>query len=247
MKERYERDLKQSWLIFESKKEYQEDYQMKMIKANEFRHLLKVHWKGKDEGSQFMYEISGKVSMKAWFERSRLNHSEMEAFVRQMAELIEELKNYMLDVNYVYLNPEYIFREKDMYYFCYYPMKEESILQEFHGLTEYFVRAVDYADKDAVYLASELHKASMEENYNIGQILRVTMEDEEDREDISYDPAGRYEPYDVEEEQCIDDWVGEQELSGMKIQEEYNGWWKRNLFSKRKRKNLWGEWDSLEE
>lgn len=245
MKEIYERDLNQSWLIFEDEKGYMEDYQLKMIKANTIGHLLPLLWKGKDEGTQFRYDISGKVSMRSIFERKGLNHAEMQEFIGQLVEVMDEIKNYFLDANHIFLNPSYIFREKEVYYFCYYPMKKKSILQEFHELTEYFVKEVDYMDKEAVYLASELHKASMEENYNIGQILKQLVENPE--EDGSLQTEKKFDRYEIEEDICLDDRVGEEDAPGMKVREEYVGWWKRRSFTKRKKKNLWGDWEGLED
>ena len=84
--------------------------------------------------------------------------------------------NYLLDVNCLSLDPGHIYVSDEIYYFCYCPGLEGNILEKFHELTEYFVRETDYEQKEAVYLAYELHKASMEENYNIEYALERILE-----------------------------------------------------------------------
>ena len=46
-----------------------------------------------------------------------------------------------------------------------------DIKEEFHKLTEFFVREVDYKNKEGVHLAYTLHKATMEEHYSIEKIM----------------------------------------------------------------------------
>ena len=87
----------------------------------------------------------------------------MEEFVRQFIQMLKEIENYLLNVNCLSLNPEHIFYEDGKYYFSYCPMLQQNLWAEFHELTEYFVRETDYEDKEAIYLAYELHKSSMEE------------------------------------------------------------------------------------
>ena len=85
--------------------------------------------------------------------------------MRQFIQVLYVVKNYLLNVNCLSLDPGHIYVSDEIYYFCYCPGLEGNILEKFHELTEYFVRETDYEQKEAVYLAYELHKASMEENY----------------------------------------------------------------------------------
>ena len=99
--------------------------------------------------------------------------------MRQFIQMLYAVKNYLLDVNCLSLDPGHIYVSDEIYYFCYCPGLEGNILEKFHELTEYFVRETDYEQKEAVYLAYELHKASMEENYNIEYALERILEKKE--------------------------------------------------------------------
>ena len=171
MREEYERDLHHAWMILETDELYKEDYQMRMLMENAIPGFLSVRGQGKDDKSQYRYEISGKISVKAKGEKEHWKFADLENFMRQFIQVLYAVKNYLLDVNCLSLDPGHIYVSDEIYYFCYCPGLEGNILEKFHELTEYFVRETDYEQKEAVYLAYELHKASMEENYNIEYAL----------------------------------------------------------------------------
>ncbi|MCQ4691435.1 DUF6382 domain-containing protein, partial [Clostridium sp. SL.3.18] len=50
---------------------YQEDYQIRMLKASSLVGILKVAARGMNGSSYYDYDVSGKVSMKAMYERSK--------------------------------------------------------------------------------------------------------------------------------------------------------------------------------
>ena len=166
-----ERELRHTWMIFEIEKIYEEDYQMKMIHSNSIPGLLSVQGQGMDEKSRYRYEISGKISMKVLGERESWSYFQMENFMRQFIQVLKEMDNYLLNVNCLSLNPEHIYWNDGKFYFSYCPALEQDLWEKFHELTEYFVRETNYEDKEAIYFAYELHKSSMEENYNIEEIL----------------------------------------------------------------------------
>ena len=60
MREEYERDLHHAWMILETDELYKEDYQMRMLMENAIPGLLSVRGQGKDDKSQYRYEISGR-------------------------------------------------------------------------------------------------------------------------------------------------------------------------------------------
>lgn len=51
---------------------YEEDYQMRMLKVNAPDGFLPVRGRGVDDCSYYEYDVSGKVSMKAMYERGKI-------------------------------------------------------------------------------------------------------------------------------------------------------------------------------
>ena len=85
---------------------------------------------------------------------------------------VREAEVYLLDVHRILLKPEYIFFEEGRFYFCYYPPARQDLWEEFHRLTEYFVKEADYQDKEAVRMIFLLHKGTMEENYSMEKLIK---------------------------------------------------------------------------
>ena len=171
MKTYYKKDLKATYLILEGEEQAKEDYQIAMLRANEIPGVLKMRARFVEERIEYHYDISGKTSFKTFHEKTGLRHEQMKRLVDALLDTMESLQNYMLDGNCLLLSPEYIFFDREQFYFCYYPFYKEDVKEEFHRLTEFFVREVAYQDEAGVRFAYTLHKATMEENYSVSQIM----------------------------------------------------------------------------
>ena len=57
---------------------YKEDYQMRMLMENAIPGLLSVRGQGKDDKSQYRYEISGKIPVKAKGEKEHWKFADLE-------------------------------------------------------------------------------------------------------------------------------------------------------------------------
>lgn len=230
MDTKYKSDLNHTYLIIEIPDIYEPDYQIHMLEANHIPGVLAVTGKGVNSSSRYCYDISGKISIKAMYEKSTIKEKDVRLFIEQFAAVIKELQNYLLNVNRILLEPEYIYYAQERFYFCYFPPANGKMSETFHAFTEYLVARADYKDKGAVCLVSQLHKETMEENYSMEQIvekLLVTEDEEEvffeDEEEIFYDP--------VPELPLFGETRGNFSILGKK--------------RKKERKPKWGDWDGL--
>lgn len=244
MKTKIKQDLNETYLQVEMPVFYEEDYQIPMLQLNYMDTLLSISSKGIDGKSYYSYEIGGLTSMKTQYDKMKIEREDMETFIRQLVQTIRDVKNHMLDAERILLSPEYIFCKGEHFYFCYLPVKYKNLCQSFHELTEYFVSQVNYEKTDAVKLAVELHKASMEENYDIEQILEEFHETEK-RECANLHEEERSNIFELEGEdedfetpyRDYGDIQTVQEMSGAL------GWIKKNL--KHRKREKWGVWDGL--
>lgn len=198
MKTYYKNNLKEAYLILEGEEEEAEGYQLAMLRENEIPGVLKVSVRYVDGKCHYYYEISGKTCFKAMHEISNLECEDIRKLVEALLQAIKELQKYMLPENSILLEPEYIFCEKGSYFFCYYPPCKEELKENFHKLTEFFVREVNYKDEEGVRLAYMLHKSSMEENYSLEQILEEFEKEEKEQEIVDY--RERMEKLDFEDD-----------------------------------------------
>ncbi len=177
----YKKDLQRTYLIVEGTEGAKEDYQIAMLKENDIPGILKMDVRYMDNRSHYYYDISGKTSFGVLHEKTNLSYEDMKQLVSELLHTIKVLQKYMLESRYILLEPEYIFCGKEGYFFCYYPSCEKDVKEEFHKLTEFFVREVNYKDEEGVQFAYTLHKATMEDNYSIEQIMEelIPQPDEE--------------------------------------------------------------------
>lgn len=227
MKTYYKNDLKRAYMILEGETGEREDYQIIMLKENAIPGILNLEVHCVDNKSQYYYDISGKKSFKTLHEKVNLTLEDMQRLVNGLLHAIQTLKKYMLDGQCILLEPEYIFCENETYYFCYYPSCTQDIRKEFHILTEFFVREVNYKDEEGVHFAYTLHKATMEENYSIEEIMKqFILEEKEEIEEVPVVPyTERIESMALEES----------------VVEERDSMWESvRRFLERSRKRKWG-------
>lgn len=227
MKQFYTNNLKQAHLVLESEGCCEEDFQVWMLRENEIQGLLKIQIKYIDDNTQYHYDVSGKVSLKTMFEKRKLRCEEIRGIVNALLETMQEMRKYMLDSSKLIMDPEFIFCERDQYYFCYHPASDEQLTSKFHSLTEFFVREVDYQDREGVHLAYTLHKSTMEEHYSIQKIME-DLKNEETVPKIHY--VERMEQQ-VEEPPIV--------------AEKPDMWEPVKRLLERKKKEKWGRWDDI--
>ena len=93
MKACYKNDLKKAYLILEGVESEAEDYQIYMLKENTIPGLLKTDIRYVDNISQYYYDISGKVSLKAIYEKANLSYEEMKNLVYALLRTIKQFVN----------------------------------------------------------------------------------------------------------------------------------------------------------
>lgn len=220
---------------------YEEDYQMEMLKVNPLRHILTVTGRGIDGKSYYDYDVTGKISMKAMYERGTINAKDMILFLEQLILTKLELEKYLLNIDCLLLEPDYIFYEEEQFYFCYYPLSDKNIWGEFHKLTEYLVKKADYQDQECVQMVFALHKGVMEENYSIDKLVKecrgILKEKEEEKNSLRKEE----QIYDLSEH----DWIAEQSEGSSILRETDNLWTPVKKFLNKHKKSRWGDWDGL--
>ena len=177
----FETKLNQTLLHICLSEKYEEDYQMPMLRHNHVEGILEVKGWEVEGKARYSYDVSNLVSMKSFFEKNSLQQAEIEQLVHELLETVEKLQTYMLNPECLVLQPEYIFHGKNRWYFCYFPQMKGNFQAAFHTLSEYFVKTLDYRDTKGIFLAYELHKATLEEHYDLSAIVSEFEKNKEER------------------------------------------------------------------
>lgn len=247
-------------ITIEEPQVYREDYQMKMLYRNEIDGILPVKGRGVDGNSFYDYSVSGKVSMKAMYERNQISGEDLKLFLRQFVAIVQEVEKHLLNIHCILLEPEYIFYEEKKFYFCYFPLEKQEIWEQFHKLSEYFVKKTDYQDKESVRITFVLHKETLEENYSLEKIVKECIKgsgeeeksskdnsdcrnrhEEQNAEVMSKNPGMSSMEYDTTQY----DWIHSQNQGNLIMEETENMWTPVKKFLSRHKKPKWGDWDGL--
>lgn len=238
-------------ITIEEEELYQEDYQIRMLKINHPEGLLEIGGRGMNGKSYYDYNVSGKISVKAMYERGKIGNGDIKEFLVQFRSVLRTVEKYLLNIHCILLDPEYIFYEEDHFYFCYYPPARQDIWEAFHELTEYLVRQADYQDPECVRIVFLLHKETMEENYSLDKIISECLRNSEEElgrnlrketlEEVMNEPMEQRTAYDTREH----DWITEQEMGSSILKETENLWTPVKRFLNRHKKSKWGDWDGL--
>jgi len=194
-------------------------------------------------GSSFYdYDVSGKLSIKAMYQRSKMSSKDIKTFLKELKNIISAVEDHLLNKHCILLKPEYIFYEKGHYYFCYYPLAKADLWEEFHCLTEYFVKKADYEDKDCVRITFLLHKETMEENYSLEKLVEECLKVEEKKEEKKEEEPKLPEiSYDTTDH----DWIHGQDRVSSILKETDNMWAPVKRFLHKHKKTKWGSFDGL--
>lgn len=225
---------------------YKEDYQMRMLKANHLEGILKMGGRGVNKSSCYDYDVSGKMSMRSMFERNKIGAEDIKIFLGDFKSTVKEVETYLLNVHCILLKPEYIFYEDGRYFFCYYPPSKKDLWDEFHVLTEYFVKQADYQDQECISMVFLLHQKTMDENYSLEKLAAECMRSNSMQDSIKSTETGTgdedgFEEYDRSEH----DWITGQEMGASILRETENLWTPVKRFLCRHKKSKWGDWDGL--
>lgn len=186
----FETKLNRVCLHIYKEEPYEEDYQMPMLRQNRLDGILEVDGCEVEGKARYTYEISGMVSMKSMYENTCIKKQEIQNIVTRILEVTETLQKYMLNPNCLVLKPEYIFYKDGQCFFCYFPDMKEDMCRLFHELTEYFVRMLDYEDTEGIFLAYELHKATLQEHYDLDLIMKEYRSHEMERRKTPAEKGG---------------------------------------------------------
>ncbi len=214
---------------------------MRMLNSNAIPGLLPLRGRGMDGSSCYDYDVSGKISVKALYERAKMSREDLQHFLAQLRAVLKEVERYLLHVEAVLLDPEYLFYEDGTFFFCYYPPSTQDFWKEFHVLTEYLVKRADYNDTDCAKMVMYLHKETMKENYSLEKVIEGCLKAEDIKEKQTETDEETEPGYDSKEHE----WIAAQEAGSSIMKETDHMWTPMKRFLNRRKKQKWGDWDGL--
>lgn len=176
----YRKDMNQSYIVLSEKEEQEIDYQILMLERNEIQGLLPFHIKQIDRQLQYVYETSGKQSIRKWLEENKLSHIQVRKLIKALVNIMGELDCYLLMNQCLLLEEEYIYIDADNWnvYFCYYPPNNQNREEGIRSLLQFILKKIDHKDPEAVFFAYNLFQESLSENVSLKKLQMIVEQDE---------------------------------------------------------------------
>lgn len=172
MNETLKRELNKTYLILTNEdNHYEESYEVEMIVKNELERILPLHVLRLDGGLQLFFEISSMQSLKDCALRSKLTAETIRLLFESIEQLMQEVTNFLLDMECVCLDLAHIYTREGRFFFCYCPWEKKEILAAFREMLEEILENLDYHDTKGVELAYHLYQKACKGDFCIKEIL----------------------------------------------------------------------------
>ncbi len=183
------RDFQHNYLVFPALEE-RKDYQMQMLVHQRIQGVLPCMIRRVDGKQLFSYEISGKISMKQVFESRGMNFRDLEEVLKTLEKIVEYMKDYLLDMELLVLEPDYIFFEEgiNQWFFVCFPREGENVYNAFHQLSKYILTVLNHKEEKAVQTGYALYQSTRNENFHLGQVLSQVKEQKKTDKEADFLP-----------------------------------------------------------
>lgn len=160
-----------------------DSYQTHILLENQVPGLLPCKMQRINDKEYLYYEITGSQSLENLYEKGKFDKETLRELFLQTVAILERLDEYLLNRDFLLLNPMYIYRDldKNTYSFFWFPEQKNTIEQEFCMLTEYLLPKIEYKDKGAVTLGYGMHKLAVENRIQLECIRQLIYEEKEEK------------------------------------------------------------------
>lgn len=224
MKAEYRREMNHSYLMLKTDGELNmQGYEMKMLLHNQLAGLLPLSVRYIDGVPLFYYEVTSRQSLLLNYEAKKFGKTDLERIFKSVADIMEELEEYLLDAETILFNPKYIYMDTDWQhlYFCCFPVSREAGRNGVLELTEYILPKIDHKDAEAVVLGYGVYRESVEAGIGADEIRRelrkVSMETADEKKN---QPENSYDGLDYSGEETITEEKRKQALDDFFQEEE---------------------------
>lgn len=164
------KELNKTWLILEGEEPVPtENYQTRMLMGNMIPSILKVRLQQLDGRSRLCFDITSRQSLEEVCQDEVIGAGQIRMILESCLRAAEEMQEYLLDIDQLIIEPEYIFTaagEKRLY-FCCFPDEKKDFRLQLTYLMEYLLPRLDHADPEAVSVGYHAYRSMMEDRFSM--------------------------------------------------------------------------------
>lgn len=206
----FKRNMSCNFAVLPLENPLKDNYQTRILLENQVPGLLPCKMQRINGKEYLYYEITGSQSLENLYEKGKFDKDTLKELFLQIVAALEKLDEYLLNRDFLLLNPTYIYRnlDKDTYSFFWFPEQKDTIEQEFCVLTEYLLPKLEHKDKGAVTIGYGMHKLAVENRIQPDGIRQLIYGEKEDK-NVEFEIKDEAEQ--KERQKILDDFYKEEE------------------------------------
>lgn len=173
MEARFVTEATGKYFVLPKEKEY-ESYKEKMLRGSCIKGLMPLTVRYINNEGYYYYDTKDFVHLDEYLNKHRLKEENYKKIFENLAEMQEEMANYLLTWDGLVTAPEWLYvDEKDeRLWFAYYPQNTEEV-NNFSRLAEMFISAAADDDEIAMRFACEFYEMALSGKQDILQFLNT--------------------------------------------------------------------------
>lgn len=170
----YKKDGNKSFMIIKNVKLSEEDYKLQMVLNNNIEGMISMNIKMVNNNYEIYYCTTSMISLKNMIAKNKMSGKEIYNLVKGIQRLSENMKEYLLDINGILFDMDYIYirLQTEQYGFCYYPEKTLGFQQELKNLIGKLLEYIDYKDEEAVLIAYGMQQIVLNQDFTIQDLVQ---------------------------------------------------------------------------
>ena len=182
--------------------DYYLSVEYEVLKRNSLRMLVPVQLREKDGEKSLLFDITGRRSLKMQEKNEPLSQDKCKRILQSISDLIQEIDDYMLNLNYVELSPEYIYESADGTMQWIYSPKtyRENLQARIETFFEWMLIQIDYEDDKAVRYIYKVYNKVRKLGFSKELLENYLCTEEKEEEYIKRNSYEEFFREDLEEE-----------------------------------------------
>lgn len=174
----YKKDINHTYILFQGEKINTETFQVQMVLHNLAEGLLPSSILRIDQEEIWRCECTGLISLKEYCETRELKKDEFIWIVNQLMENIQELQDFLLDVNSLYLMPGeiYIHMPKRRILCCMIPFYQNDIWNSLKQTLQFLLQHLDSEDHEGATIAYNFFRVLSREDCSMELLWSILYE-----------------------------------------------------------------------
>lgn len=185
MEASYKKDFRHNYLVLpRTENSKGEDYCVQMLQANSVKGIIRPEPRTIDNHVLYYYDITSTQAFEIIYSKSTMNYKQIKRIFSDLADLLEQTDEYLLNENDLILVPEHVYigLSAEQINVCYLPGYNKDIKNQMTAFIEHILNKVDHKQKDAVLYIYNLYKVCREDGNSFNELLSAIRENNTDTE-----------------------------------------------------------------